>query len=103
MRTRARDPALSRWLLRRADFLQQNCAIQRNAVRIALALLSSEKHAAQRREKLRKHRSLNYKSAALSHKAAWEIKFGRADIIKRFLASRRSGFYFAVAAKRADG
>ena len=25
------------------------------------------------------------------------IKFGRADIIKQFLASRRSGFYFAVA------
>jgi len=25
------------------------------------------------------------------------LKFGRADIIKRFLASRRSGFYFAVA------
>lgn len=25
------------------------------------------------------------------------VKFGRADIIKRFLASRRSGFYFAVA------
>jgi MOSC domain-containing protein YiiM len=24
------------------------------------------------------------------------IKFGRADIMKRFLASRRSGFYFAV-------
>lgn len=24
------------------------------------------------------------------------IKFGRADILKRFLASRRSGFYFAV-------
>ena len=24
------------------------------------------------------------------------IKFGRADIIKRFLASRRSGFYFAI-------
>ena len=24
------------------------------------------------------------------------IRFGRADIIKRFLASRRSGFYFAV-------
>jgi MOSC domain-containing protein YiiM len=24
------------------------------------------------------------------------IKFGRADIVKRFLASRRSGFYFAV-------
>jgi MOSC domain-containing protein YiiM len=24
------------------------------------------------------------------------IKFGRSDIIKRFLASRRSGFYFAV-------
>jgi MOSC domain-containing protein YiiM len=25
------------------------------------------------------------------------IKFSRADIIKRFLASRRTGFYFAVA------
>jgi len=25
------------------------------------------------------------------------IKFGRADIVKRFLASRRTGFYFAVA------
>ena len=25
------------------------------------------------------------------------VKFGRADVIKRFLASRRSGFYFAVA------
>jgi MOSC domain-containing protein YiiM len=25
------------------------------------------------------------------------IRFGRADIIKRFLASRRTGFYFAVA------
>jgi len=24
------------------------------------------------------------------------VKFGRADIIKRFLASRRTGFYFAV-------
>jgi MOSC domain-containing protein YiiM len=24
------------------------------------------------------------------------IKFGRTDIIKRFLASRRTGFYFAV-------
>ena len=24
------------------------------------------------------------------------LKFGRADIIKRFLASRRTGFYFAV-------
>jgi hypothetical protein len=30
-----------------------------------LRLASSEKHAAQRREKLRKHHSLNYKSAAL--------------------------------------
>ncbi len=27
------------------------------------------------------------------------IKFGRADIIKRFLASRRTGFYFAVASE----
>jgi hypothetical protein len=57
----------------------------------------------QRYENLRNSLGLNYKSAALSHQAAWEIKFGRADIIKRFLASRRSGFYFAVAAKRADG
>ena len=65
--TRTRDLFLSRSLLRSIDFLLQNCAIQRNAVRIALALLSSEKHAARRREKLRKHRSLNYKSAALTN------------------------------------
>jgi hypothetical protein len=50
--------------LRCGNFLLQNCASQRNVARISLALLSSEKHAAQRREKLRKHRSLNYKSAA---------------------------------------
>ena len=25
-----------------------------------------------------------------------EIKFGRSDIVKRFLASERTGFYFAV-------
>src|SRR5437660_6661573 len=34
------------------------------------------------------------------HYAFWRAEFaamGRADIIKRFLASRRSGFYFAVA------
>ena len=24
------------------------------------------------------------------------IKFGRADVVKRFLASQRTGFYFAV-------
>ncbi|PYS68903.1 MAG: hypothetical protein DMF73_15880 [Acidobacteria bacterium] len=62
---RARDPHFSRSLLRCANFLLQNCAIQRNAMRISLVLLSSEKHAAQCREKLRKSFSLNYKSAAL--------------------------------------
>ena len=31
------------------------------------------------------------------------IKFGRADIIKRFLASRRTGFYFAVMRERMVG
>ena len=31
------------------------------------------------------------------------IKFGRADMIKRFLASRRTGFYFAVAREGAVG
>jgi len=59
-------PYFSRSLLRCANFLLQNCAIQRNATRISLVLLSSEKHAAQRREKLRKSFSLNYKSAALN-------------------------------------
>lgn len=31
------------------------------------------------------------------------IKFGRADIIKRFLASRRTGFYFAVVSEGTVG
>jgi len=45
--------------------LLQNCAIQRNATRISLVLLNSEKHAAQRDENLRKNSLGNYKSAAL--------------------------------------
>src|SRR6266705_7160684 len=55
----------SRSLLRCANFLLQNCAIQRNATRISLVLLNSEKHAAQRDENLRKNSLGNYKSAAL--------------------------------------
>jgi hypothetical protein len=40
--------------------LLQNRAILRNAMRTSLPLVSSEKHAAQRSEQLRKKRSLNY-------------------------------------------
>jgi hypothetical protein len=39
----------------------QNRAILRNAARTSLALVSSEKHGAQHREKARKKHSLNYK------------------------------------------
>jgi hypothetical protein len=39
--------------------LLQNRAILRNAARISFPLVSSEKHAAQRPEKLRKKLSLN--------------------------------------------
>jgi hypothetical protein len=45
--------------------LLQNCAILRNAAQISLPLVTSEKHAAQHSEKLRKPFSLNHKSAAL--------------------------------------
>src|SRR5204863_9947742 len=64
-RERERGSLFSRSLLRCANFLLQNCAIQRNATRISLVLLSSEKHAAQRDENLRKNSLGNYKSAAL--------------------------------------
>ena len=60
----------SRSLLRSKNFWLQNRAILRNAVRTTLPLASSEKHAAQHPEKLRKKPSLNYKSAALSGGAA---------------------------------
>jgi hypothetical protein len=46
--------------------LLQNCAILRNAARTSLPLVGSEKHAAQRREKLRKKSLLNYESPALT-------------------------------------
>src|SRR5262249_61780318 len=52
--------------LRSDKILLQNSAILRNAVRTSLPLVSSEKHAAQYPEKLRKKLSLNYKSAALN-------------------------------------
>jgi hypothetical protein len=63
---RARDPHFSRSLLRSDNFLLQHCAIQRNATRISLVLLTSEKQTAQHRENLRKNSLGNYKSAALN-------------------------------------
>jgi len=60
--------------------LLQNSAILRNAVRTSLPLVSSEKHAAQYPEKLRKKPSLNYKSAALP---AELCRQGRAKRLKR--------------------
>ena len=55
----------SRSLLRSTRFLLQNPVILRNAARISLPLVSSEKHTAQHLEKLRKQSCLNNKSAAL--------------------------------------
>jgi len=49
-------------LLQSAKFLLQNCAIRRNATKISLAIVTSDKDAAQYREKLRKSFSLNYES-----------------------------------------
>jgi len=57
----------SRSFLRSDKFLLQDPAILRNAARNSLALVSSEKHAAQNPEKQRKKPSLNYKSAALTN------------------------------------
>jgi hypothetical protein len=45
--------------LRSANFLVQNGAVRRNAPKISLAIVTSEKHAAQHHEKLRKPFSLN--------------------------------------------
>ena len=53
-------------LLRSAKFLLQNRAILRNGLPTSLPLVSSEKHAAQHPEKLRKNPSLNYESPALT-------------------------------------
>jgi hypothetical protein len=52
-------PTFSRSVLRSANFWLQNRAILRNAVRTSLTLVTSEKHAAQHPEKLRKKPSLN--------------------------------------------
>ena len=64
----ARVTLFSRLLLRSVNFLLQNCAIQRNAMRISLLWIRSEKHAVQRREKLRKSFSLNHCKQAKENK-----------------------------------
>ena len=67
MAFRAREEAVNvhgRFLRLKKVWLQ-NCAIQRKRAQINPRRSHSEKHAAQRREKLRKSFSLNYKSAAL--------------------------------------
>jgi hypothetical protein len=56
---RAPGTRFSRSLLRSAKFLLENRAALRNAMRTNLPLVSSEKHAAQPPEKLRKSFSLN--------------------------------------------
>ena len=80
----------SRSLLRSAKFLQQNCAIPRNAVRTSLPLVSSEKHAAQHPEKLRKKPSLNYKSAAPSNTATG------VDLKQTHVQTTESTLYFSA-------
>jgi hypothetical protein len=75
----------SRSLLRSTRFLLQNPVILRNAARISLPLVSSEKHTAQHLEKLRKQSCLNYKSAALPtelcRRCPYESRFS--EFIKR--------------------
>ena len=75
----------SRSLLRSTRFLLQNPVILRNAARISLPLVSSEKHIAQHLEKLRKRSCLNYKSAALPtelcRRCPYESRFS--EFIKR--------------------
>jgi hypothetical protein len=46
--------SFSRFFLRSDNFWLQNCAIRRNATKISSANVTSEKQAAQYREKLRK-------------------------------------------------
>jgi len=60
------DRRFLRSLLRSDNFLLQNRAILRNAARINLPLVSSEKHAGQPQGKQRKKPSLIYESAALN-------------------------------------
>jgi hypothetical protein len=62
----ARDSVHSRSFLRSAKISLQKRATLRNAARISLPLVSSELHAAQHPDKLRKSLSLNYKTAALN-------------------------------------
>jgi len=64
----------------------QNSATLRNAVRTGLPLAGSEKHAAQRPEKLRKKPCLNYKSAALSGRTAGCKHYERAELTVYFSA-----------------
>jgi len=52
--------------LRLPILLLQNCAVQRNAMRTDSRLITSDKHATQRGEKLRKTPSFNYESPALT-------------------------------------
>jgi len=62
--------------------LLQNRAILRNGLPTSLPLVSSEKHAAQHPEKLRKNPSLNYESAALN-----QLSYAGVPIQKLFSAS----------------
>ena len=64
------------------NILMQNCAIPRNALQNGFVRLADEKHAAQRRENLRKNSGLNYKSATLN-----QLSYAGVPIRKPFLAS----------------
>jgi hypothetical protein len=55
------------FFVRSDKLLLQNCAILHNAPQNGFVRLPSEKHAAQRDEKLRKKSLGNYKSAALTN------------------------------------
>jgi hypothetical protein len=65
--------------------LLHNCAIQRNAARISLASIISEKRAAQNSPTMRNSLGLNYKSAALnqlSYAGATHTKAVFSELIK---------------------
>jgi hypothetical protein len=87
---RARPDSFSRCFLRSEKFLLQNYAISRNAVRTSLPSVSSEKHAAQHLEKLRKRPVLNYKSAAPSNAAR------RRELNKRPVHDQRDSLLFGI-------
>jgi hypothetical protein len=55
-----------RSVLRSGKILLQKCAILRNAARVSLAMIISEKHAVQSGETIRNSLGLNYKSTALN-------------------------------------